>query len=91
MLGVSDEPGPAAVALAVALSALLREIAVWQRERDREHQAVGATAAADAVGRWAAEWAATPALAGAALDHESVVRRPRHDRAARRRSSQPRG
>ncbi|TQM11007.1 relaxase/mobilization nuclease domain-containing protein [Pseudonocardia kunmingensis] len=91
MLGVPDEPGPAAVALAVALSALLREIAAWQRERDREHQARAATEAAGAVGRWADEWAVSPTLVGAALDHGSVVRRPRRDHAVRRRSSPPRG
>ncbi|MHA6632097.1 relaxase/mobilization nuclease domain-containing protein [Pseudonocardia sichuanensis] len=89
MLGVSDEPGAAAVALAVALTALLREIAAWQRERDREHQSAAARAAADTIGRWAAS--AAPPTSGSLLDHGSAVPRPQLDRPARRRSDQPRG
>jgi hypothetical protein len=42
------------VALAVALTALVREVAAWQRAGGRVHQAAAATAAADVVGRWAA-------------------------------------
>ena len=49
MLGVPDEPEAAALALAVALSSLLREVAAWQRDRGRVHQASAALAAADAL------------------------------------------
>jgi hypothetical protein len=87
MLGAGDEPGAAAVALAVALSALLREITAWQRERDRPHQAAATTSAADCIARWAAgRVAAGPEGAG----HGSAMRRPRLDRVARRGSGQPR-
>ncbi|MER7433697.1 relaxase/mobilization nuclease domain-containing protein [Pseudonocardia alni] len=47
MLGVPVEPGAAGVALAVALVALLREIAAWQRDRGRAHQSDAALSAAD--------------------------------------------
>ncbi len=49
VLGVAEEPGPAGVALAVAIVALLQEIAAWQRERGRGHQADAALAAADVL------------------------------------------
>ncbi|BBG00447.1 hypothetical protein C8E95_5657 [Pseudonocardia autotrophica] len=91
MLGVPDEPGAAMVALAVAVAALLREIAAWQRERDREHQAAAAGAAADTVGRWAAGRATGPVTEGVLVDHGSAARRPRIDRPVPRRSGQPRG
>ncbi|MHA6783190.1 relaxase/mobilization nuclease domain-containing protein [Pseudonocardia saturnea] len=90
MLGVSDEPGAAMVALAVAVAALLREIAAWQRERDREHQAAAAGAAADTVGRWAAARVTGPATEGVLVDNGSAARRPRIDRPGPRRSGQPR-
>ncbi len=90
MLGVSDEPGAAMVALAVAMAALLREIAAWQRERDREHQAAAARAAADVVGRWAAAKSTGPGTRDVLVDHGSAARRPRIDRPVQRRSAQPR-
>ncbi|WP_219414202.1 relaxase/mobilization nuclease domain-containing protein [Pseudonocardia nigra] len=44
------------VALAVALAALMQEIAAWQRERGRVHQAAAAEAAAGVVAAWSAAW-----------------------------------
>jgi len=90
MVGGANGPGPAAVALTVALAALLREIAGWQRDRDREHQAAASRAAADVISRWAEGRMVVPAFAAAVSDHEMVTRRPRHDRPASRRSGQPR-
>ena len=87
-LGVSDEPGAAAVALLVALSALLREIAAWQRERDRPHQAAATATAADGVEQWAAGHVTTVRPDGPG--HGSAARRPRLDRVARPGSGQPR-
>lgn len=49
ILGIPDEAGAAGVALALALSSLLREIAAWQRDRGRAHQADAALSAADAL------------------------------------------
>jgi hypothetical protein len=49
MVGGTNDPGPAAVALTVSLAALLREIAGWQQDRDREHQAAASRAAADVI------------------------------------------
>ncbi|WP_300007388.1 hypothetical protein [Pseudonocardia sp.] len=93
MLGVRDEPGAAAVALAVALSALVREIAAWQRDRGRPHQAVAASESADVLDRWVA---ARPAGDGPGRGgHGSAARRPqaqpRPDRAAQRPCTVPRG
>jgi hypothetical protein len=87
MLGAGDEPGAAAVALTVAVTALLREIAAWQRERDRPHQAAATTSADDGIARWAAgRVAARPD----GSRQGSAARRPRLDRAVRRGSDQPR-
>ncbi len=47
-----DDPAGGAVALAVALAALMQEIAAWQHERHRPHQAAAAAAAAGDVRRW---------------------------------------
>ncbi|OZM79806.1 hypothetical protein [Pseudonocardia sp. MH-G8] len=92
ILGLDDEPGAAAVALAVALSVLVREIAGWQRDAGRPHQAVAAAEAADVIDRWAAERGAGE---GAPSDHGPAARRPhvepRYDRAAWSRSGAPRG
>lgn len=49
----ADDPA-ATVALLVALAALVREIAGWQRDRNRVHQSVTADAAADVVERCSA-------------------------------------
>lgn len=95
MLGVRDEPGAAAVALVVALSALVREIAAWQEDGDRPHQAAAACTAADTLDGWAAN-RTTPGVGDAdPVDHGFAARRPRVeprlDRAARRSSTMPRG
>jgi hypothetical protein len=87
LLGVSDEPGAAAVALLMALSALLREIAAWQRERDRPHQAAATISAAGNVERWVAGQVAAP-LEGSGQG--SAVRRPQLDRVVRRGAGPPR-
>ncbi|MFD1521462.1 relaxase/mobilization nuclease domain-containing protein [Pseudonocardia yunnanensis] len=42
--GSPNDGGPAVVVLVVALAALLREVAAWQREHDREHQAAASRA-----------------------------------------------
>ncbi|MGD9990879.1 relaxase/mobilization nuclease domain-containing protein [Pseudonocardia sp.] len=95
MLDVRDEPGAAAVALVVALSALVREIAAWQQDTSRPHQAVAASAAADALDRWAAHRAIPSARDADLVDHGFTARRPRleprPDRGARRPSISPRG
>jgi hypothetical protein len=46
----------AGVALAVALAALVQEIAAWQRERGRVHQAAAAKTSGEAVRNWASAW-----------------------------------
>jgi hypothetical protein len=84
------------VALAVALTALVREVAAWQRARGRVHQAAAATAAAEVVGRWAAAsppdqvGGGTSAAAVTArsepVDHVASDERPR-PRPSRRSSS----
>jgi len=66
MLGVPDEPGVAGVALVVALSALLREIAAWQRDHGRVHQADAALSAADALSCMPSGQG-TPAIDGLAI------------------------
>ena len=83
-LGVSDEPGAAAVALLVALSALLHEIAAWQRERDRPHQAAATVSSAESLDRWAV---GRPAAPPDGNGHGSAVRRPRLEPTARQHST----
>lgn len=89
VLGVSDEPSAAAVALVVALSALLREIAAWQQERGRGHQATASAATAQLLVGWTDDRGS--GVFNATPDHGPAARRPRVDRAARRRSDPPRG
>ncbi|GAA2537108.1 relaxase/mobilization nuclease domain-containing protein [Pseudonocardia hydrocarbonoxydans] len=92
MPGASDDSTTAAVALVVALSALTREVAAWQRERGRAHQAAAAVAAARSLDRWAADRAAGGSPDGQlALDYGSTTGRPRIDRAALGPSDAPRG
>ncbi|WP_214405762.1 relaxase/mobilization nuclease domain-containing protein [Pseudonocardia lacus] len=88
------------VALAVALTALLREIAAWQREHGRPHQATAASASADVVERWSAtgladdDQGATPAperVGGHAPDHGRVAVGPRDRTVEQPPSRQPRG
>lgn len=91
VLGVPGEPGPAALALAVALAALLREVSAWQRDRGRGHQADAALAAADTLRMATA--ATTPPIDGmvipAPASRPSTTSGPqdgpRHDHAASRR------
>lgn len=94
MLGVADEPGAAGVALAVAVSALVREIAALQRDCGRPHQAIAADTASDIVTRWV-DGRTTPGIAErVVLEHGLATHRPplepRPDRATRRLSEQPR-
>jgi hypothetical protein len=95
MLGVPDEPGAAAFALAVALSELLREVAAWQRARGRPQQATAAGIAAGIVDRWADGLSVQEMGGGVGLDHGAAARRPRRaprpDHAAWSPSGQPRG
>ena len=51
-VGARDDPGPAVVALVVALTALVREIAGWQRDHDRVHQSDAALGAAQQLQLW---------------------------------------
>lgn len=90
----------AVVALAVALTALVREIAAWQRERGRVHQAAAAEASADVVERWSAAWsgrdedhesAEAVVRAGVVVvDHAGIDVRPRPGRSGGSASRQPR-
>lgn len=50
----TDDDLGAIIVLAVAVAALVREIAAWQREHGRTHQADAADAAAGVVDRWSA-------------------------------------
>ncbi|MGH3613977.1 MAG: relaxase/mobilization nuclease domain-containing protein [Pseudonocardia sp.] len=78
-----DDDLGAVVVLAVAVAALVRELAAWQRERGRTHQADAADAAAGVVDRWSAASRAgadrrVPAQRGRlGLDRGSTVIRPR--------------
>ena len=91
MLGVPGEPGPAALALAVALAALLREVSAWQRDRGRGHQADAALAAADTLRMATA--ATTPPIDGMVISAPAARPSttsgphdgPRRDHAASRR------
>ncbi len=90
MLGVPDDPSAAGVALVVALSALLVEIAAWQRDRGRDHQAAAARSTARHMTAWAAQ--RDEFRAGAATpDHAVAAPRPRIDRRRERESDVPRG
>ncbi|TQM13278.1 relaxase/mobilization nuclease domain-containing protein [Pseudonocardia kunmingensis] len=84
----------AGVALAVALAALLQEIAAWQRERGRVHQAAAAEATGEAVRAWSSAWppptVSTPSSQVAGVDHVSVAREPRTRTGRDRGSRQPR-
>lgn len=77
---VSGDPDAASVALAVAVAALLREVALWQREVGRPHQAHAADAAATQVGRWVGTWSLRQRVEShqpGLFDHAGVDRRPR--------------
>ncbi|MFC4951027.1 relaxase/mobilization nuclease domain-containing protein [Pseudonocardia sp. GCM10023141] len=92
MPGARDDPNSAAVALVVALSTLIREVAAWQRDSAREHQAAAAVAAAHSLDRWTMNRVASAATDGQlALDYEPAVRRPRIDHAAVGPSNPPSG
>ncbi len=82
-----DDPAAGGVALAVAVAALLREIAAWQREQGRAHQSAASTSAANSVTRWAGRGVDARAddAADHASDHSPVGARPRVGRSPRRR------
>jgi hypothetical protein len=87
-------------ALAVALVALVREIAAWQSERGRPHQSTAANATADVVERWTAsqpdrsddpdELAATVRVSPDLTNHNRAARQPLSSPHRRRASRQPR-
>lgn len=82
----AQDPAAGGVALVVAIAALLREIAGWQKYRGRDHQAVASTAAADRVAEWAtSELGAMADGTDHTADHHSARARPRPDRSLRRR------
>ncbi|WP_214406241.1 relaxase/mobilization nuclease domain-containing protein [Pseudonocardia lacus] len=82
----------AVIALAVALVALVREIATWQHERGRGHQSAAASASADLIERWSAGMAGGRGGPGTALmpDHVPVTAQPHGDPVVARASSRPR-
>ncbi|MHA6622893.1 relaxase/mobilization nuclease domain-containing protein [Pseudonocardia sp. DLS-67] len=86
----------AGVAMAIALAALLQEIAAWQRERGRAHQAAAAEASSEAARTWAAAWPPrrnTPTVAGSRVvevDYPPDPRQPRNRTPRDRKSRQPR-
>jgi hypothetical protein len=66
------------VAFVVAIAALLREIAAWQMDLGRDHQAAASTAAAGCVAEWAvSDLGATVDIADHASDRGPVYARPR--------------
>jgi len=83
----------AAVALALALAALAREIAGWHRDRGRPHQAAAAMTAAGVVEAWSTRWPVA-SRRGRGVDERAPVpatEQPRLDPRALRRSERPRG
>lgn len=96
-----DQDVNGVLVLAVALAGLVQEIAAWQRERGREHQAAAADGAADVVARWSATWSVaggSPALVGSAArlpvghpDHTRNDVQPHVDRTAGAASRPSRG
>jgi hypothetical protein len=73
-VGARDDPGPAVVALVVALTVLVREIAGWQRDHDRTHQSEAALGAARHLERWLDGRADAGAAGEPASVHERLTR-----------------
>jgi hypothetical protein len=78
-LGVFDDPGAASLALALAVSSLVREIAVWQQERGRAHQASAARDSAATISSWVTERTVDGLRPSTALDHGLATRGPQHE------------
>ena len=74
---VSDGDLTALVALAIAVTALIREIARWQHDLHRNHQAAAGRQAADLVDAWAHPGATTAAPRGPIRDHAAEHAPPR--------------
>lgn len=89
MLGVRDDPGAATVALVVALSALIGEIAAWQRDQGRDHQALAAGSTARRIAAWVAHRGGL--VPEATAGNVVAAPRPRIDRRPARQSETPRG
>ena len=89
--GATTDATTAAVALVVALSALVREVAAWQRERNRGHQAASAVAAARSLDRWTSGRPTSGASGQLTFDYEPAAGQPRIDHAAIGPSEPPRG
>ncbi|QJY47776.1 relaxase/mobilization nuclease domain-containing protein [Pseudonocardia broussonetiae] len=81
-LGAVDEPGAASLALALAVSSLVREIAAWHQDRGRAHQAAAARASATLIAGWVGERTVDGLRPPAALDRPVTTRGPRPDHAA---------
>ena len=81
-LGAVNEPGAASLALALAVSSLVREIAAWYQDRGRAHQAAAARASASLIAGWVGERTVDGLRPAAALDNIVTTRGPRPDHAA---------
>lgn len=78
-LGVLDDPGAASLALALAVSSLVREIAAWQRDRGRAHQASAARDSAVMISSWVSERTVDGLRPSVPLDHGLATRGPQHE------------
>jgi hypothetical protein len=74
----ADDSG-ATVALAVALAALVREVAEWHRDRGRAHQASAAKAAAATIDRWPQSAPSTPSTVAPGMSAVLVAGANRYD------------
>jgi hypothetical protein len=78
-LGVLDDPGAASLALALAVSSLVREIAAWQKDRGRAHQASAARDSAAMISSWVAERTVDGLRPSTSLDHGVAARGPQRE------------
>ncbi|QJY49026.1 hypothetical protein [Pseudonocardia broussonetiae] len=82
--GPVDEPGAASLALALAVSSLVREIAAWHQDRGRAHQAAAARDSASLIAGWVGERTVDGLRPPAALNHTVATHGPRPDHNVRR-------